>query len=419
MLAFLSPPRDPRQSITADWLPAVAAFGLGCAIKYPFLPIVLACLAMARALLFSGSVGLAVRDGLRFLFGRRGLISLLLIAACCSLYIHHWIVYKNPFYIIALKVGGYTIFEGHGDFSALDSVGLSSAAKPIGQMSWYERYYHSWTDSEVPLTVESFGGFGAALPFAMLLPAMAGTLLGFKQRDSWRIALALMLLFCLFFTPSHVPRYGLTMFILLVICAAFAFSFVPGSARCAWALPVLLLCVPGLYVGIERMCMRLAWCQDHGGLSWNTRSSRFVEMYDIASPWYASPKMIRYIRDHSGPGDELVWTVRTFPTLLLNRNWSNRPRLLLGTQDELWPKGAHLFPHLTREQLDSWVLRLMKIKPRHVLVYARSDYAWQLRLSKTLGYRAVFQDGSERGDYGMVLYERVTGPAATEAADAG
>jgi hypothetical protein len=416
MLAFLAPPRDPRRSPTRDWLPAAVAFALSCEIKYPFLPGVLAGLAVAQTLLFRGRAREATRAAFGFLFSRRGLLSIAVVAASCHLYISHWINHGNPFYIISLDVGPWTIFKGPCPSRVLDAWGTSSSSKPVGEMSRLERYYHSWTDLDVPLNTDSFGAFGPVLPFALAVPALVFMLTALLDRSTWGLALGAMLLFCIFMTPSQVPRYGLGMFVLLTVCAAGALSLLPDRTRIAYTLVTLGLCYAGLQTGLEHFHNRLRQYRHDVGWSWKARSAYFLERYQLGAAWFASPQMVKFVRDHSGAGDLLAWNVRTFPTVLLNRQWNNRPYYLGGSPSELWPLGSHLFPAVKPEELAAWVQKVRDLQPRHVLVYARSDYARFLREHPEIGYRVVFEEGSERQEYGMVLFERATdGPRSRQA----
>jgi hypothetical protein len=406
MLAFLAPPRFPERSATRDWLPAAVAFALSCEIKYPFLPGVFAGLAVIQTLLFRGRARAAIRETSRFMFSRRGLLSIAVVAASCHLYLSHWIHHGNPFYILSLDVGPWTIFKGPCPSSLLDAWGKSSSPKPVGDMSRLERYYHSWTDLEVPLTTNSFGAFGPVLPFALAVPALGFMLIALLGRSTWGLALSAMLLFCIFMTPSQVPRYGLGMFVLLTICAAGALSQLPGRTRIAYALVTLGLCYLGLRTGLEHFHNRLRQYRHDVGWSWKARSAYFLERYQLGADWFASPQMVKFVRDRSGAGDLLAWNVRTFPTMLLNRQWNNRPYYLGGSPLELWPLGSHLFPPVKPEELAAWVQKVGDLQPRHILVYARSDYARFLRDHPETGYRVVFEDGPERREYAMILFER-------------
>ncbi len=61
----------------------------------------------------------------------------------------------------------------------------------------------------------------------------------------------------------------------------------------------------------------------------------------------------------------------------------------------------------TPEQLEQWLADLRRIAPRHVLLYEQQAYARRLIEHPELGYQVVLEDAPERGEYKMLMFERV------------
>lgn len=418
VLAFLAPPRNPQAPLTQDWFRVALALGEAAIVKYPFLALICTAFALAQTLLCRVHPWHACRTTLRFLITRRGLATLVVLAAGFHWYISLAQRYGNPFYPFRFTVAGHTLLPGMHTPDGTNYGGYSSQTKPIPKMSLRERYYYAWTDFKAGLNIESFGTFGPVLPWAILVPALAFCVAAVVARNSWHICVTALVLFCLAFTPSAVPRYGLPMVSVIIVCALSLLGQLPGPAATGCACALLVACVPGAEHSVR--AVRDAWRSElaSADFSWFTRNLYWAERYEAGAPTFASTDITRYIRDHVGAGKVLGWNVRTFPTLLFNRHWSNPVRHLPGPAREFWPGSAADLTPLTAEELDAWCRQLKEVNPDFVLLYVGSYYGVHLGTHPQLGYRVAFQDYAARGRYAMVLFERIPADSQPAAAPA-
>jgi hypothetical protein len=418
LLAWLAPASDPTTARPhSDWLWAALAFAQAGLVKFP-LP---ALLVAAAGLTYTLALRWPIQEGLRraagFAFSLRGLVSAAVIVTACQTYIENWRCTGNPVYPFAVTLAGRTILPGPHTANATNFGGETTAQKPIAEMSRSELYYRAWTDLETPLTIESFGSFGPVLPFGLLLPAAVFMLTAILARQRWNLALSAAIGLCLVLTPAAVPRYGLPVVALITVAGVCVLSQLPGRYAGAAAAAVLLLCVPGVTRSLRDLAWWLRLHHAEAGFSLLRRNYYFHEQYETGSRWFASIETTRYLRAHGGPGDLLIWNVRTFPTLLRNRDWTNRVRHLPGSPREVYPGKVQDLPEITRAELTAWLEEVRRSAPRFILVYRGSAYAEHLRADPEFGYTVAHEDPAAR-PYPMVLFERAGGgvlPASTRA----
>ena len=421
LAAFLAPDGRPGSRGLPNWGAAALALGEACIVKYPFLALVVGGVLAVEAVLFRVGPWRGLLHLLRFVFSWRGVAALVIVAGCAQTYVGHYLRYRNPFYAFRITVAGHEIFPGWHDPGTTNLGGESTAVKPIPEMSRPELYYHAWTDFRAPLTCESFGSFAEVFPCALLVPALVFALWGLLTFNTPVVAATLGVLLCLAFTPVAPPRYGLPIVAILFVFGMRMWSELRGRLTTAVTLAVLALCTPGLARGLAHFRWWMHVYRDGGPVSWTARNRSFHEKYIVSPPHAPSLPMIKYIREHAGAGDRLVWTVHALPTLLYNSRWTNELYFLPGLPEkESWPAVPGRSP-VPPDRLNAWLAELRRLAPRHVLLYTKSDYARGLLEHPELGYREVFRDDDPaRKEFAMVLFERgapapATAPASSAA----
>lgn len=410
LVALLAPRRgEPSRLETRDWLPAAMALAEACLVKLPILAVAFGGIALLQALFLRGRIRTAWVNALRWAFSWRGGLAAVVVAASCHTYWGNWIEHGNPLYPARITIGERVVLDGPVDTSRFGDGGATSVDKRVADMTRFERFYHAWTDFKAGLLADSFGTFGPVLPF-LILPLFAiVTLVALARWHTWRLALVAMFVLC-YFTPAFLPRYGIPMVTFAVVMGMVVTNWLPRWGAQLAAVVVVVFCWPGFTDSRRDMKAALSWIKANSGgtLTWAQRDAFMAERFNLAgNPVYASPEITRLIRERSGPGDVLVWNVRTFPTLLYNRSYSNRVVHLPGTPRDCYPDGAYLLAKPNAEQMAAWLKEIDRLHPRHVLVYTHSAYAERLQSAGDLDYEVHYRDPKRPDRSGMTLFERM------------
>lgn len=410
VVAFLAPPRTQEDGVRHDWLLAGLALGQACLVKPPLMAVALGGIAFLHDVFFRMGPRVGLRSIPRFVFSARGLAMLLVVLLCCHTHLRLWAERGNPLYPLRVTLAGRVMFDGPLD-AARFGIGGHTTMGQVSEMSHLQRFWASWVDLYQPLNVDSFGGFGPVVPVAIVFLFVSFAVRALLARTTWHLALVLMISLC-FATPSYLPRYGLPMVAIATVGAAWVVSRFPRELSVAATVGVVLLCALGSAKSITYLWEELKWLTSQAGgqIPLATRNAFLLEKHQIGlADIYCTPEMIRYIRDHSGPGDVLVWNVRTFPGLLWNRTYSNRVIHLAGSRHDVYPGSAATLMEPTEEEMNRWLGEVLRLRPKHVLVYAQSAYARALTDRDELGYNQVFYDSDSRGPGAMVLFEHAGG----------
>ena len=405
LVALLAPPRQSNATGTRDWPLAALAMAQACLVKLPILAVAFGGIALLHALFFRGAIRSRLREALAFLGSLRGVVAILVILAASHTYWRNWAHHGNPLYPIRVTLADHVVLPGPVDPGLFGGGGHSTAAKPVAKMTRAERFYYAWTDFHQPLNVDSFGSLGRIWPFVILPLFALSVLWALWHRDGWLLALTAMFGLS-FFTPAYLPRYGLAMIAVALAGALSVLSRFPRPVEFVGVMIVVAFCLPGLRFNERHVRHSLRWIRMGGGgtLALPTRNAYVYERDVVGYPGYCSPHMTRFIRDHSRPGDLLVWNVRTFHGLLWNRTYSNRVVHLPAGPHDMYPhSAADMRPGATK----TWLDRVAELQPRHVLVYTDSESARRLLAEPEWGYREAFRD-ADRDRYPMILFERVT-----------
>lgn len=404
LVALLAPPRQPEAAGTRDWSLAALALAQACLVKLPILAVAFGGVALLHTLFLRGSIGRRLREGLSFLGSVRGVVSILVILAASLTYWHHWVQHGNPLYPVRVSLADRVVLPGPVDPGLFGGGGHTTATKRVADMTRAERFYHAWTNFHQPLNVDSFGSFGPVWPIVILPLFVASVVRALRRRDGWLLALAAMFGLS-FFMPAFLPRYGLSMITVALAGALSILAQLPRRVTFVAMLIVLAACLPGAWCDGRYIRHSLRWIrmQAGGTLPVATRNAFVFERNSVGYPTYCSPDMTRFIRDHSGPGDVLVWNVRTFQGLLWNRSYSNRLVHLPASPRQMYPHSA---AEAQSDHVQAWLERIAALRPRHVLVYADSVCARRLLAEPRWGYRVAFRDSADHSRYAMILFER-------------
>lgn len=408
LLAFLAPSREQSPQLQRDWLLAACAFSQCALIKLPIVAALFGGIALLHTLLTSKTVRERSWQVWLFLRSWRSVTAGIIILFGIQSYIGHWVKENNPLYPVALTVGGRLIFEGPVD-SRLFGGGANSSMGNVAEMSLVHRYYAAWADWFNPLNVDSLGSPGPLFLTVVLVSFVLFLGHALVTRQRWHLAIALMFGVAFFVPGFFLPRYGIPMLTIAIVGSTWTFQ--RFSSELLPGLKIILVagCLFGLFVSSAYIRTSLQWTTNVAGndFSLAKRTSFIAEKVQVGIPEiYQSPEMILYIRDHSKPGDTLVWNVRTFQSLLWNRTYSNQVIHLAGTQADFYPGGAYLLTEPTSDQMTNWLFTLKQMNPDQVLVYTQSAYAQYLLANPEFGYHIGYQDAASRGKGAMTLFER-------------
>jgi hypothetical protein len=394
-----------------DGMLAVLALAQAMLIKAPLLALAVGGVAALEALLLRHGPMRGLVAARRFVGSWRGAAALFVLALAAHPYWENWLRRGNPLHPLRVTLAGHTVWDGPVDAGLFGTGGHTTAAKPVAEMTRWERFWYGWTDWNVGHAVDAFGLFGSVLPLGLLLPLAIFAVASLLRPWTWGAALCVMFAVgCL--TPAYLPRYGLSFICIAIVAGAWLLSNLRRDAARAFGLILVALSAHGVWRSYVSLRDSVDWTRAVlGGSLLHAERNSFVHtrLQQGDPECYPSPEMISFIRAHSGRDDVLVYLVRSFATPLWNSRYTNRIRYLEGTPAERYPSSPRFAPSPSAAQLADWLARLERMRPRHVLVYSASDYAAALRDSAA--YRVALEDPAPRGPGAMVLFER-TGPAA-------
>ena len=377
-IAFLSPRLKSENGSadrhrTQDLAIAVVAISQAILIKIP----VMAGLAFALALVGFLLIRVGWRTVPRFLLSlaRRplawGLVALPLV--CGWTYWLNWAEFGNPFYPLALRIGGRLIFEG--PLAPIEDIVMGhSTFGQVANMGAFQRWHAVFADWFQPINEDAFGGPGPAFLTFALFCAAAAFLEAVRIRQAWPVILGLFCLATLAIPASHLPRYSLAFLCVLATMSGMTLSLLartmPASAIVAGSIILLSFTAP-----LQQVQVSIAWL---GGIAapkplWIDRGRSVFEAVAGDPSLVPAPDMLRAIRGTVADGETIAYSARRFAALMWNRSFSNR------------------VIHVQASSAQDWLVAIMVLRPEVVLVETQAELAEALMLQDPT-YRIIRSD---------------------------
>jgi hypothetical protein len=317
-----------------------------------------------------------------------------------NLYFHN-----NPLYPLSVLVGQTEIL--HGIVNSSDfGFGAHTVVGSVATLNFFERFYASWVDIFTDWSQDSFGGFGVA--FLVCGVFFFVSLASFLPRRRFsKKSFLLLITLMLFLVPGmFLPRYGLPLAVFMIIGALMIIQQMEEQVALGFKRLLVILVFFGFFQLVQQVRITLDWLSTQGGgrLSWQNRSA-FV--YEQVSPdggytaWLRAPA-VKFLHEHSGPGELVVWTTDSAPALLWNRSYSNKLLFLPASKkQERYPfpgRDREAGIQLSSKERDRWLEKILVLQPNHIVVLQNSPYP-DMILATGL-YAVVYADQlSEKKDF--------------------
>lgn len=404
--AFLAP--NVKEKLRFDIIFASLALAIAALIKIPILAFFLSFLFLVSRIINE----ISLKDGLaevkKSVFSKFGLVALIILLLGNLRYIGNWIDFHNPIYPLSLKISGAEIFSGpiHScDFG----LGAGSSMGSVANMALIQKFWSAWADIYNPLSIDSFGSLGPVFLSAILFPFLVFFIISLKERNIWHTALSAIFLVSFIIPGSFLPRYSVLQICVAVVGAILFFSRLGDQLFSSIKYTIILLCFASLSFPKSSINLSFLWIKSRseGRIDLEKRASLIPEKeYMGADESYPAPSAVKYIRDHSGPGDTLVWNVNCFQGLLWNRSYSNIVKFLPGSARDRWPDGPYLLRNPSQKETEEWKKAVGSMNPKHILVYKNSVYPSLVSELKNIQYTVVYDDSVEKGKYATLILER-------------